>query len=67
MKKIEITPDLIIAIGMSVALVSAIFMGTSAEVIGFIAGGLSGYLGQVVSDESKKKDKADKPETGGGQ
>lgn len=66
MKKIEITPDLIIAIGMSVALVSAIFMRTSAEVIGFIAGGLSGYLGQVVSDESKKKDK-EKQEKGGEQ
>lgn len=66
MKKIEITPDLIIAIGMSVALVSAIFMGTSAEVIGFIAGGLSGYLGQVVSDESKKKEK-EKQEKGGEQ
>jgi hypothetical protein len=66
-KKLEITPDLIIALGMSIALVSAIFMGTSAEVIGFIAGGLSGYLGQVVSDEAKKKDKADNTETGGGQ
>ena len=66
MKKIEITPDLIIAIGMSVALVSAIFMGTSAEVIGFIAGGLSVYLGQVVSDESKKKEK-EKQEKGGEQ
>lgn len=62
MKKLEITPDLIIALGMSIALVSAIFMGTSAEVIGFIAGGLSGYLGQVVSNDEKKPKKGEKGE-----
>ena len=67
MKKLEITPDLIIALGMSIALILAIFQGTSAEVIGFIAGGLSGYLGQVVSNEADKRktDKTEKAEGGG--
>ncbi len=62
MKSIKITPDLIIATGMSISLILAIFMGASAEIIGFIAGGLSGYLGQVVSNDEKKPKKGEKGE-----
>ena len=62
MKSIKITPDLIIATGMSISLILAIFMGASAEIIGFIAGGLSGYLGQVVSNDEKKPKKREKGE-----
>ena len=62
MKSVKITPDLIIATGMSISLILAIFMGASAEIIGFIAGGLSGYLGQVVSNDEKKPKKGEKGE-----
>ena len=62
MKQIEITPDLIIAIGMSVALICAIVMGADNAIATGIAGALSGYLGQVVlTTDDKKK------EQGGGQ
>ena len=63
MKGVKITPDLIIAAGMSISLILAIFLGSSAEIIGFIAGGLSGYLGQVVSNDEKKPKKEEKGET----
>ena len=62
MKSVKITPDLIIATGMSISLILAIFMGASAEIIGFIAGGLSGYLGQVVSNDEKQPKKGEKGE-----
>ena len=65
MKSIKITPDLIIATGMSIALILAVAFGTSAEVTGFIAGGLSGYLGQVVSDDTKPSRKEKQEESRG--
>ena len=56
MKNIKITPDLVISFGMAIALIIAIVKGASPEVTIGIAGGLSGYLGQVVSgDDSKPK------------
>ena len=59
MSKIKVTPDLIIATGMSIALIIAVSFGRSPEITGVIAGGLAGYLGQVISsdDGTKKKDK----------
>lgn len=59
MSKIKVTPDLIIATGMSIALIIAVSFGQSPEITGVIAGGLAGYLGQVISsdDGTKKKEK----------
>ena len=59
MSKIKVTPDLIIAAGMSIALIIAVSFGRTPEITGVIAGGLAGYLGQVISsdDGTKKKDK----------
>ena len=58
MSKIKITPDLVIATGMSIALILAVLYGSSSEVTIGISAGMGGYLGQVVSsDESKKKEK----------
>ncbi len=58
MSKIKITPDLVIATGMSIALILAVLYGSATEVTIGISAGLGGYLGQVVSsDESKKKEK----------
>ena len=58
MKGLKITPDLVIASGMSAALILAVIYGSAAEITIGIASGLGGYLGQVVSgDESKKKEK----------
>ena len=63
MKKMEITPDLIIAVGMSIALILAVIFGSATEITIGISAGLGGYLGQVVSnDEAKKKENK-----GGGQ
>ncbi|MBR1760896.1 MAG: hypothetical protein IJ741_06930 [Schwartzia sp.] len=63
MKKMEITPDLIIALGMSIALILAVIFGSATEITIGISAGLGGYLGQVVSnDETKKKENK-----GGGQ
>ena len=64
MKKIEITPDLIIALGMSVALILAVIFGSATEITIGISAGLGGYLGQVVSDEAKKKEKATETKEG---
>ena len=55
MKKLEITPDLIIALGMSIALILAVIFGSATEVTIGISAGLGGYLGQVVSDKGEKK------------
>lgn len=59
MKKIEITPDLIIALGMSVALILAVALGAEHSIATGIAGALGGYMGQVikVGDESRKKER----------
>lgn len=59
MRGVKITPDLIIATGMSIALIIAVSFGRSPEITGVIAGGLAGYLGQVISsdDGGKKKEK----------
>lgn len=62
MSKIKVTPDLIIATGMSIALIIAVSFGRSPEITGVIAGGLAGYLGQVISNDDgsgrkKEKDK----------
>jgi len=58
MRGVKITPDLIIATGMSIALILAVLYGSATEVTIGISAGLGGYLGQVVSgDESKKKEK----------
>ena len=66
MKKMEITPDLIIAMGMSVALILAVIFGSATEITIGISAGLGGYLGQVVSnDEAKKKEKATETKEGG--
>ena len=59
-KGIKITPDLISSCGMAIALILAILLGTSPEVTIGIAGGLSGYLGQVIQtgeDKAAKKGK----------
>lgn len=55
MRGIKITPDLIIAAGMSIALIVAVSLGRSPEITGVIAGGLAGYLGQVVSNDDSRK------------
>ena len=61
MRGVKITPDLIIAAGMSIALIIAVSFGRSPEITGVIAGGLAGYLGQVISgDDSGKKKEKDK-------
>ncbi len=60
MRGVKITPDLIIAAGMSIALIIAVSFGRSPEITGVIAGGLAGYLGQVISGDDgggKKKEK----------
>ncbi len=67
MSKIKVTPDLIIATGMSIALIIAVSFGRSPEITGVIAGGLAGYLGQVISgDDSGKKKEKDKERQEGG-
>lgn len=66
MRGVKITPDLIIAAGMSIALIIAVSFGRSPEITGVIAGGLAGYLGQVISgDDSGKKKEKDKEKEGG--
>ena len=60
MKGVKITPDLIIAVGMSTALILAICFGASPEVTIGIAGGLSGYLGQVISSDDTKPSRKEK-------
>lgn len=45
MKKINITTDLIIGIGLCIALIIAIIKGVSAEIITCIVGNLGGYMG----------------------
>lgn len=68
MSKIKVTPDLIIATGMSIALIIAVSFGRSPEITGVIAGGLAGYLGQVISNDdgsSGKKKEKDKDKEGG--
>lgn len=57
MRGIKITPDLIISFGMAIALILAILLGTSPEVTIGIAGGLSGYLGQVIQTSDDKAPK----------
>ena len=65
MKKTEITPDLIIALGMSIALILAVIFGSATEITIGISAGLGGYLGQVVSnDEAKKKEKTTETKEG---
>ena len=67
MRGVKITPDLIIATGMSIALIIAVSFGRSPEITGVIAGGLAGYLGQVISgDDSGKKKEKDKERQEGG-
>jgi len=67
MRGVKITPDLIIATGMSIALIIAVSFGRSPEITGVIAGGLAGYLGQVISsDEGGKKKEKDKERQEGG-
>lgn len=58
MKKIEITPDLIIALGMSVALILAVALGSEHSIATGIAGALGGYLGQVIK-VGKEKDEGE--------
>jgi hypothetical protein len=67
MRGVKITPDLIIATGMSIALIIAVSFGRSPEITGVIAGGLAGYLGQVISsdDGGKKKEKDKERQEGG--
>ena len=67
MRGVKITPDLIIAAGMSIALIIAVSFGRSPEITGVIAGGLAGYLGQVISgdDGSGKKKEKEKEKEGG--
>ena len=67
MRGVKITPDLIIAAGMSIALIIAVSFGRSPEITGVIAGGLAGYLGQVISsdDTGKKKEKDKERQEGG--
>ena len=55
MKKIEITPDLIIALGMSVALILAVALGAEHSIATGIAGALGGYLGQVIKVKDKEE------------
>ena len=67
MRGVKITPDLIIAAGMSIALIIAVSFGRSPEITGVIAGGLAGYLGQVISsDDGVKKKEKDKERQEGG-
>lgn len=66
MSKIKVTPDLIIATGMSIALIIAVSFGRSPEITGVIAGGLAGYLGQVISSDDGKKKEKDKERQEGG-
>lgn len=56
MKKIEITPDLIIALGMSVALILAVALGSEHSIATGIAGALGGYLGQVIKAGEDKEE-----------
>lgn len=59
MKGIKITPDLVIAFGMSFALILAVCFGASPEVTIGISSGLGGYLGQVIKigDDERKQAK----------
>ncbi len=56
-KGVKITPDLIMSVGMSIALVVAIFCDTPAEITTGIVCGMSGYLGQVITGDDKEKGK----------
>lgn len=51
MKKFNITTDLIIGIGLCIALIIALVKGVSAEIVTCIVGNLGGYMGRSIISE----------------
>lgn len=50
----KLTPDMIISIGLVLALIIGILFGSSSELLTGIVGGLTGYLGRTIVDSQDK-------------